>query len=86
MLSGVIYMLGFSAFSIIVAAFSATYLMPLLGTLFKGPERVLSFTISLFRVWNVPPAQSVAGTTLLTGLSLKPPPQITPLSHTLVDV
>ncbi len=40
MLGGVIYMLGFSAFSIIVAAFSATYLMPLLGTLFKGPERV----------------------------------------------
>jgi hypothetical protein len=38
MLSGVIYMLGFSAFSILVAAFSATYLMPLLGTLFKGPE------------------------------------------------
>jgi hypothetical protein len=40
MLGGVIYMLGFSAFSIIVAAFSATYLMPLLGTLFKGPERI----------------------------------------------
>ena len=38
MLSGVIYMLGFSAFSILVAAFSASYLMPLLGTLFKGPE------------------------------------------------
>jgi hypothetical protein len=40
MLGGVIYMLGFSAFSIVVAAFSATYLMPLLGTLFKGPERI----------------------------------------------
>jgi hypothetical protein len=39
MLGSVIYMLGFSAFSILVAAFSATYLMPLLGTLFKGPER-----------------------------------------------
>jgi hypothetical protein len=41
MLGGIIYMLGFSAFSIVIAAFSATYLMPLLGTLFKGPERVL---------------------------------------------
>jgi hypothetical protein len=41
MLDGVIYMLGFSAFSIVVAAFSATYLMPLLGTLFKGPERII---------------------------------------------
>ena len=40
MLGGVIYMLGLSAFSILVAAFSATYLMPLIGTLFKGPERV----------------------------------------------
>ena len=38
MLGSVIYMLGFSALSIVVAAFSATYLMPLLGTLFKGPE------------------------------------------------
>ena len=28
-------------FSIVVAAFSATYLMPLLGTLFKGPERII---------------------------------------------
>ena len=41
MLGSVIYMLGLSAFSIVVAAFSATYLMPLLGTLFKGPERIL---------------------------------------------
>ena len=41
MLGGIIYMLGFAAFSIVVAAFSATYLMPLLGTLFKGPERIL---------------------------------------------
>jgi hypothetical protein len=40
MLGGVIYMLGLSAFSILVAAFSATYLMPLIGTLFKGPERI----------------------------------------------
>ena len=39
MLGSVIYMLGFSALSIVVAAFSATYLMPLLGTLFKGPGR-----------------------------------------------
>lgn len=41
MLGGMIYMLGFSAFSIVVAAFSATYLMPVLGTLFKGPERIV---------------------------------------------
>jgi hypothetical protein len=39
MLGSIIYMLGFSAFSIVVAAFSATYLMPMLGTLIKGPGR-----------------------------------------------
>jgi hypothetical protein len=41
MLGGVIYMLGFAALSIVVAAFSATYVMPLLGTLFKGPEHLV---------------------------------------------
>jgi hypothetical protein len=41
MLGGIIYMLGFAAFSIVVAAYSATWIMPLLGTLFKGPERTV---------------------------------------------
>jgi hypothetical protein len=40
MLSGAIYMLGMSAFSVAVAALSAGYIMPIIGTLFKGPEHV----------------------------------------------
>lgn len=54
MLGSVIYMLGFSAFSIVVAAFSATYLMPLLGTLFKGPERTTVHRTA--PVWSAPRA------------------------------
>jgi hypothetical protein len=38
-LGGVIYAMGYIAFALIVAATSAAYLMPILGTLFKGPER-----------------------------------------------
>ncbi|HEY6412221.1 MAG TPA: hypothetical protein VIX42_00950 [Edaphobacter sp.] len=49
MLGSVIYMLGFSAFSIVVAAFSATYVMPLLGALVKGPERVVVHRSNLIR-------------------------------------
>ena len=40
MLDGVIYMLGFTSFGIVFAALSAAYVMPLLGTLFKGPEQI----------------------------------------------
>jgi hypothetical protein len=40
-LTGVIYMLGFTAIGIIVAALSAGYVTPLVGTLFKGPERIV---------------------------------------------
>ena len=39
-LGGVIYMLGFSALSIALAALSAAYVMPLFGMLFKGPGQV----------------------------------------------
>ncbi len=40
MLSGIIYALGYMSFGLIVAALSATYLMPIFGTLAKGPEQV----------------------------------------------
>jgi len=39
MLSGVIYCTGYVAFSILVAAFSSAYLMPILGGLLKGADR-----------------------------------------------
>jgi hypothetical protein len=38
-LGSTIYAMGYIAFGLIVAALSAAYLMPILGTLFKGPER-----------------------------------------------
>ncbi len=41
MLSTVIYMLGYLSVGIIFAAFSAAYVMPLLGTLIAGPGRRL---------------------------------------------
>ena len=40
MLGGVIYALGFMTFGIVVAALSAAYVMPILGSLVKGPEQV----------------------------------------------
>ncbi len=39
LLGGVIYDLGFGAFGILVAALSAAYLMPVIGSLIKGPEK-----------------------------------------------
>lgn len=39
MLGGIIYALGFVSFGIVIAALSAAYVMPILGTLIKGPER-----------------------------------------------
>lgn len=39
MLGGVIYTSGFGTFGLLVAALSATYVMPIIGTLFKGPEK-----------------------------------------------
>ncbi|MBS1798344.1 MAG: hypothetical protein JSS95_00820 [Acidobacteria bacterium] len=41
MLGGVIYAMGYVAFGLVVAALSAAYVMPILGTLFKGPERTV---------------------------------------------
>ncbi len=49
MLGGVIYMLGFTTLSIIVAALTAAYVMPVLGTLFKGPEQTGLRRIALVR-------------------------------------
>lgn len=37
MLDGCIYMMGYGAFAIVVAALSAAYIMPHIGTLFSGP-------------------------------------------------
>ena len=37
LLDGCIYMMGYGAFAIIVAAFSATHIMPHIGTIFSGP-------------------------------------------------
>jgi len=39
MLTGIIYMLCYTSLSIVFAALSAAYVMPLLGTLFVGPGR-----------------------------------------------
>ncbi len=39
LLGGVIYDLGFGTFGILVAALSAAYLMPVIGSLIKGPEK-----------------------------------------------
>ena len=41
MLGGAIYAMGYVAFGLVVAALSAAYFMPILGTLFKGPERTV---------------------------------------------
>ena len=49
MLGGVIYMLGFITLSITVAALTAAYVMPVLGTLFKGPEQTGLRRIALVR-------------------------------------
>jgi hypothetical protein len=62
MLGGIIYMLGFSALSIAVAALSAAYVMPMLGMLVKGPGQVsigrsvpvhtIPRTVSTVRRWH----------------------------------
>lgn len=39
-LGGVIYVMGFLAFGLVFAAFSAAYVMPILGVLLKGPTQV----------------------------------------------
>jgi hypothetical protein len=39
MLTGIIYMLGFTSISVIFAALSAAYVMPILGTFIAGPGR-----------------------------------------------
>jgi hypothetical protein len=49
MLGSVIYMLGFITISIVVAALTTAYVMPLLGTLFKGPEQTGLRQIALVR-------------------------------------
>jgi hypothetical protein len=62
MLGGVIGMLGLSSFSIVIAALSAAYAMPLFGMLFKGPGKVavrrripvhsIPRTVSTVRRWH----------------------------------
>jgi hypothetical protein len=62
MLGGAIYAMGYVAFGLIVAALSAAYFMPIMGTLFKGPERTVvqrSGSIRAFsRRANVLPSSS----------------------------
>lgn len=41
MLGGIIYVLGFGTFGILVVAFAAAYVMPIVGTFFKGPEKTM---------------------------------------------
>jgi len=52
MLGGIIYAMGFIAFGLVVAAVAAAHLMPILGTLVKGPERTV--------VHRVAPVRSVS--------------------------
>jgi hypothetical protein len=40
MLSGITYTIGYVSFAVIVAALSAAYVMPIFGTLMKGPEAI----------------------------------------------
>jgi hypothetical protein len=49
MLGGVIYALGFVSFGLVVAAWSAAYVMPLLGSLIKGPEQIRLIRIAPVR-------------------------------------
>lgn len=39
-LAGAIYMMGPITVGLVVAAFASAYVMPLIGTLFKGPSQV----------------------------------------------
>lgn len=49
MLGGVIYTLGFGTFGILIAALSAAYVMPIIGTLVKGPEKTRMIRSRLLR-------------------------------------
>jgi hypothetical protein len=40
MLNSAIYAEGYMTFGLVVAALSSAYVMPIVGTLFKGPEQV----------------------------------------------
>jgi hypothetical protein len=51
MLGGIIYALGYVNFGLVVAALSAAYVMPIFGTLIKGPEQV--------RLRRIAPVRSV---------------------------
>jgi hypothetical protein len=41
MLDGIIYTMGYGTLGLVVAALSAAYVMPIIGTLVKGPENTL---------------------------------------------
>ena len=51
MLGGIIYALGYVNFGLIVAALSAAYVMPIFGSLIKGPEQI--------RLRRIAPVRSV---------------------------
>src|SRR5215469_335127 len=49
MLDSIIYTLGFGTLGLLFAAFSAAYMMPIVGTLVKGPEKRLLLRTPLVR-------------------------------------
>ena len=40
MLDSVIYLMGYGTLGLLFAVFTAAYFMPIIGTLFKGPESI----------------------------------------------
>ena len=51
-ITGVIYMLGFGTISVLLVAFAAAYVMPIVGTLIAGPENLAIRRIA--RVRSIP--------------------------------
>jgi hypothetical protein len=56
MLGSIIYSYGFITFGLLVVAFSVAYVMPIIGTLIKGPEKT---TLRRFRLLRVPESRIV---------------------------
>jgi hypothetical protein len=65
MLDGVIWAMGYGTLGLLVAALSAAYLMPIIGTLVKGPENTVIVPATrpsrIFRSISVPtPSRDLA--------------------------
>jgi hypothetical protein len=61
MLDGVVYAMGYMAFGVVMAAMSATYLMPMIGSLVKGPEKLTSRRIAPIRPVSRATPSRIAG-------------------------